>query len=182
MPIYTKFGDKGKTSLFAGKIVSKASLRVNTYGTLDELNSFLGIVIADLKDKKLKSKLLVVQNDLFEIGASLANPSSKKHKHLEKYLGERVIEFEQEIDGLTKVLPEIKNFILPGGSKIGSGLHFARTLVRRAERRVVELAEKEKINAQVMIYMNRLSDLLFMYARSINYKEKKKEIIWSSKH
>lgn len=181
MSIYTKFGDKGKTSLYGGKTVSKASIKVNTYGTLDELNSFLGIVLVDLKDKNLKTKITQIQNDLFEIGASLASPATNKHELLGNYLKKRVLEFEKEIDYLTKKLPELENFILPGGSKTGSNLHFARTLARRAERRVVELAEKEKINPQTLIYLNRLSDLLFTYARFINHKEKKKEILWRSR-
>jgi cob(I)alamin adenosyltransferase len=179
MSIYTKFGDKGKTTLFAGKIVSKASLRVNTYGTLDELNSYLGVVLAKVKDKNLKKDLLVVQNDLFEIGAYLANPSKENNKTLEKHLEEQVINFEKEIDGLTKKLPLLRHFILPGGGESGASLHFARTLVRRAERRIVELSEKEKLSKEILIYMNRLSDLLFMYARFINKKQKIKEIIWN---
>ena len=181
MSVYTRFGDKGKTSLYAGKTVSKASLRVNTYGTLDELNSYLGVILSKTKDKKLKKSLNEVQNDLFEIGAALASESTVKHKFLSKDLKERVLGFEKEIDSLTKKLPELENFILPGGGVTGASLHFARTLTRRVERRVVELSEKEKVLAEVIIYLNRLSDLLFTYARNINYKEKQKEIIWSKR-
>ena len=181
MSIYTKFGDKGKTSLFAGKIVSKASLRVNTYGTLDELNSYIGLVLAKIQDKKLQKALTIVQNDLFQVGAYLANPSKENNKALEKHLEEQVLVFEKEIDGLTKNLPPLKNFILPGGGEAGAMLHFARTLVRRAERRIVELSEKETLSKEILIYMNRLSDLLFMYARFINKKQKVKEVIWSSR-
>jgi len=181
MSVYTRFGDKGKTSLYAGKIVSKASLRVNAYGTLDELNSFLGIVLSQAADKRIKKEIKLIQNDLFEIGASLASPATNKHEALEKYLKKRVLSFEKEIDNLTKKLPELENFILPGGGKSGSNLHFARTLARRAERRVVELSEKEKVNPQILIYLNRLSDLLFTYARLTNHKEKQKETIWLSK-
>jgi len=181
MSIYTKFGDKGKTSLFAGKVVSKASLRVNTYGTLDELNSYLGVILARAKNKKLLQELVIVQKDMFEIGAYLANPSKENNRNLEKYLEDKVKGFEKEIDDLTKQLPNLKNFILPGGGEIGSMLHFARTLTRRAERRVVELSEKEKISSEVLIYMNRLSDLLFMYARFINKKQNIKEVIWKTR-
>jgi len=181
MSIYTKFGDKGKTSLYGGKTVSKASLRVNTYGTLDELNSFLGVVLSGKSEKKVEKELKIIQNDLFEIGASLASPATNKQAVLGNYLKKRVTDFEKEIDSLTKKLPELENFILPGGGKTGSNLHFARTLARRAERRVVELSEKEKINPQILIYLNRLSDLLFTYARFINHKEKKKEILWKSR-
>ncbi len=181
MSIYTKFGDKGKTSLYGGKTVSKASLRVKAYGAIDELNSSLGIVLSFLKDKDLKTKLLLLQKDLFEIGSSLASLSTNKDKDLSRYLEKRTKEFEKEIDFLTKKLPELENFILPGGGIAGSSLHYARTLVRRAERRVVELSEKEKINLEILIFINRLSDLLFMYARFINHKEKKKEIKWISR-
>lgn len=181
MPIYTKFGDKGKTSLFAGKVVSKASLRVNTYGTLDELNSYLGIIISKIKNKQLKKDLIIIQNDLFQIGAYLANPLQTENKTLYKYLEDRVSEFEKQIDFLTKKLPILRNFILPGGTEVGAGLHFVRTLARRAERRVVELSEKEAINSKVLIYMNRLSDLLFTYARFINKENKINETIWSAR-
>lgn len=181
MSIYTKFGDKGKTSLFAGKTVSKGSLRVNAYGTVDELNSFLGIVLAGLKNKELNKKIITIQKDLFEVGASLASPATNKHEALSKYFKERVSELEKEIDSLTKNLPKLENFILPGGSQTGARMHFARTLVRRAERRVVELSEKEKINVSIIIFLNRLSDLLFMYARFINHREKQKEIKWISR-
>jgi cob(I)alamin adenosyltransferase len=180
MSVYTRFGDKGKTSLYAGKTVSKASLRVNTYGTLDELNSFLGVVISRLENKEIKKESIAIQNDLFGIGAFLANPTSKDLK-LGDYLKKRVKEFEKTIDKLTEKLPELENFILPGGGVSGAGLHFARTLARRTERRVVELSEKENIDKDVLIYLNRLSDLLFTFARFINYKEKKKEIIWKKR-
>ncbi len=181
MSIYTKFGDKGKTSLYAGKTVSKGSLRVNAYGTVDELNSYLGVVLSNVKDKKLKDKINTLQKDLFEVGASLASPVGFKDKNLSKYLSQKVLEFEKEIDNLTKKLPKLENFILPGGGRPGAGLHFARTLVRRAERRVVELSEKEKINKDIIVFLNRLSDLLFMYARDINYKQKEKEIKWTTR-
>ena len=180
MSIYTKFGDKGKTSLYAGKTVSKGSLRVNAYGTVDELNSFLGIVLVGFNNQDLKKKLVQIQNDLFEVGASLAS-ATNKHEELSKYFKKRVLEFEKEIDSLTKKLPKLENFILPGGLATGARLHFARTLVRRAERRVVELSEKEKINTEIIVFLNRLSDLLFMYARFINYKEKQKEVLWKSR-
>lgn len=181
MSIYTKFGDKGKTSLYAGKTVSKGSLRVNAYGTVDELNSYLGVTLALIRDRKLQNKIIDIQKDLFELGASLASPTGYKNKNLSSYLNSRVLEFEAEIDFLTKKLPKLENFILPGGSKAGSGLHFARTLTRRSERRVVELFEKEKVNKDIIVFLNRLSDLLFMYARDINYKEKNKELLWKSR-
>lgn len=180
MSVYTRTGDKGKTSLYQGKRVSKASLRIEAIGTVDELNSAIGVAIAQVKNSKLKvqsleKELEKIQSGLFNIGANLANPSSKIN--LEK----RVKEFETKIDGLTAKLPELNNFILPGGSLAGSHLHLARTVARRAERRITELSEKEKVEESIIIYMNRLSDFLFMTARFINYKEKKKENIWKSR-
>jgi cob(I)alamin adenosyltransferase len=180
MPIYTRFGDKGKTALHTGKTVSKGSSRVEAYGNLDELNSFLGVVVSQIKDKKIKQEILEIQSDLFEIGASLAGPGEKEHKALGENLRKRVTEFEKEIDVLTQKLPKLKNFILPGG-KTGSLLHYARTVARRAERRTVMLAEKEAVLSEILVYLNRLSDLLFTFARYINYKEKQAEVIWSNK-
>jgi len=180
MPIYTRFGDKGKTALHTGKTVSKNSIRVEAYGNLDELNSFLGVVLSQVKDRRIKQELLEIQSDLFEIGASLASPGEKEHQKLAQKLKARVFEFEKEIDALTQKLPKLKNFILPGG-KVGSLLHYARTIARRAERRTVALAEKEAVLSEILVYLNRLSDLLFTFARYINYLEKQKEIIWSPK-
>ena len=181
MPIYTKFGDKGKTSLYAGKTVSKASIRVEAYGTIDELNSFLGVILSKSKHKDLNEELTKIQNDLFEIGSSLANPAKNKDKLLTAYLKKRVKDFEKEIDTKTEKLPELENFILPGGGEMGSFLHFARTIIRRAERKAVKLSQAEDINSEILVYLNRFSDFLFTYARAINYKEKQKETIWYSK-
>ena len=181
MSIYTKFGDKGKTSLYGGKTVSKASIRVESYGAIDELNSSLGIVLAFLKDKNLKTKIIQIQKDLFEIGFSLASLSTNKDKNLSLYLQKRIKEFEKEIDLLTKKLPELENFILPGGSRTGANFHLSRTLARRAERRIVALSEKEKVNKEILIFINRLSDLLFTHARFVNHKEKKKETVWKTR-
>ena len=179
MGIYTRFGDKGKTSLYGGKTVSKGSLRIDAYGSIDELNSWVGVVVSETRDVKIKKELLVIQNDLFEIGASLA--STIENKKYQGYFGKRVKEFEERIDTLTKKLPELSNFILPGGGRSGSRLHIARTVCRRAERRVAQLSEKEKVNEEILIYINRLSDLLFTFARYTNYKEKKKEIVWKTR-
>ncbi|MBI2430881.1 MAG: cob(I)yrinic acid a,c-diamide adenosyltransferase [Candidatus Levybacteria bacterium] len=171
MKIYTKTGDKGETSLFGGKRVSKASLRVEAYGTVDELNSAIGVVLAKMENKELSN----IQNDLFLIGTMLANPKAKIVTGLQK----RVEEFETLIDRMTSKLPELRNFILPGGGTTGSLLHVARTVCRRAERRVVALSQKEKVDRAILMYFNRLSDLLFTMARYVNHKEKKKEVIWT---
>lgn len=178
MSVYTRAGDKGKTHLYQGKTISKASLRIDAIGSIDELNSSIGVVLPEVRSKKLevRSELIRVQNDLFEIGGALANPTSK----LKKLTG-RVQNFEKIIDRLENGLPPLVNFILPGGGKSGSLLHLARTVSRRAERRVVELSEQDKVQPEIITYMNRLSDLLFMFARFINYKEKKKELKWTSR-
>lgn len=177
MSVYTRAGDKGKTHLYQGKTISKASLRIDAVGTVDELNSVLGISISELRGKSsIKIELASIQNDLFEIGASLANPSNKVQK-----LNGRVKQFEKIIDKLENDLPPLSNFILPGGGRAGSLLHFARTVSRRAERKIVKLSEQEKVQLEIIIYMNRLSDLLFMFARLVNYKEKRKEVQWKSR-
>lgn len=184
MSVYTRTGDKGKTALYGGKRVSKASTRVDAYGSIDELNSAIGVAIAEIQssnystDKKVQSleqELIRIQNDLFEIGGALANPGSKIK------LTKRVTDFENTINKLEKDLPPLSNFILPGGGRSGSCLHLSRTVARRAERRIVDLSEKEKVQNEIIIYMNRLSDLLFMFARFVNHKEKKKEIVWSKR-
>ena len=189
MSIYTRTGDKGKTRLYQGKTVSKASPRVEAYGSVDELNSAIGVAIIEVKSSKLKvqsleRELTAIQNDLFEIGASLSNPHSAGSGQARSKvhgLNSRVAQFEKIIDDLTKRLPELSNFVLPGGGRAGSLLHLTRTVCRRAERRIVELSQRERVDSSIIIYMNRLSDLLFMFARFINFKEKKKEILWKSR-
>lgn len=180
MAIYTRTGDKGKTALFNGKRVLKSDKRVDTYGTIDELNSTIGVVIANLEknaSKKVSAELEDIQNDLLDIGSSLAFPGSPPIPGLE----ERIKEFEIEIDTMTAKMPELKNFILPGGGKGGAHLQLSRTVARRAERQIVALMQKENIDENVVRYINRLSDLLFTMARFVNHGEKEKELIWRKK-
>ncbi len=176
MPIYTKTGDKGQTGLFSGKRVSKASFRMEAIGTVDELNSVIGFTISNIKNQKsnITKELIEIQKDLFVIGSALANPSQKIS------LLKRVKEFENLIDRMTKELSPLFNFILPGGGVAGSTLHIARTIARRAERRIVSLLEKEKVAPDILIYINRLSDLFLTMSRYINHLEKKEEIIWKT--
>lgn len=174
MPIYTKTGDKGQTGLFSGKRVSKASLRIEAIGTVDELNSVIGFTISFTAEREIKKELIEIQKDLFVIGGALANPLQKVK------LLERIKEFENHIDEMTKKLPPLFNFILPGGGVAGSTLHIARTIARRAERRIVSLLEKEKVAPDILIYINRLSDLFLTMSRYINHLEKKEEIIWKT--
>ena len=174
MPIYTKTGDGGQTGLFSGKRVSKASLRIEAIGTVDELNSVIGLTISLTADREIKKELIEIQKDLFVIGGALANPLQKVK------LLERTKEFENQIDKMTKKLPPLFNFILPGGGIGGSTLHIARTVCRRTERRIVELSKKEKVQSDIVIYINRLSDLFLTMSRFINHLEKKEEIIWKA--
>jgi len=176
MKIYTRTGDTGKTSLIGGKRVLKFDQRVETYGSVDELNSVLGVVVANLspRQKALQKELEAIQHDLFAIGAYLAQPGASPVTHLEK----RITEFEHLIDKQTQKLPALRNFILPGGGKAGASLHQARTVCRRTERQLVSLMQKETIDPSVMKYLNRLSDLLFSTARFVNHQEKNKEAIW----
>ncbi len=177
MAIYTRTGDKGKTSLFDGKRVLKSDKKVETYGTIDELNSAIGAASAFIKVRTINKELEEIQNDLLEIGSSLAVSRTLPVDQLSK----RPVEIEKLIDKLTKQLPPLNQFILPGGGKGGSLLHVARTIARRAERRVVGLSKTEEVDEVIIVYLNRLSDLLFTMARFVNHKERQKEKIWRKK-
>jgi cob(I)alamin adenosyltransferase len=156
--VYTKTGDDGYTSLVFGQRISKASKRVIAYGDVDELNSVIGIVRSKNSDKQIDKLLTAIQNDLFIIGADLASVESDKSLRLNK---KRVTFLEKQIDPL-------KEFILPSGSETGSFIHLGRTVARRAERNVVVLMETEDVSKLVLIYLNRLSDLLFVLSRIVN--------------
>lgn len=178
MPIYTKTGDKGETSLYGGTRISKAAIRVEVYGTVDELNSVLGVAVSFLREDKKTEDLVMfleeIQMELFDIGANLANPKAPPIKNLSFV----ILSFEKKIDGLTETLPELHNFIMPGGGKAGSFLHQARTICRRAERRVIALSNEDAIDLEIVRYLNRLSDVLFTCARFANIVQGEKEIIW----
>lgn len=181
MPIYTKKGDKGKTSLGSGIKVWKNLERVDSYGAIDELNSVLGVVSSECLQinegyaKYLNEIIHQIQDDLFSIGSYLSNPANA---NLLDLLPQRVAVFENYIDGMTDKMPKLSNFILPGGGKIGAFFQLARTVSRRAERAIVSLSRKNKINESVLQYINRLSDLLFTMSRFSNYNEKVSEVIW----
>jgi cob(I)alamin adenosyltransferase len=179
MAIYTRTGDKGKTSLFNGQRVFKSDLRMDTCGAVDELNSIIGAVLSiKYLVLSIKKELIRVQNDLLDIGSALAKPSVSSQKLEVSSLVKRVKEFENFIDQMTAQIPKLSNFILPGGGKTGAALHLARAVCRRAERRVVALNRKQELDDSILVYFNRLSDLLFTMARFANFKEKKKEMIW----
>jgi len=177
MPIYTKFGDKGTTSLAGPGTVPKNHPHVEAYGEVDELNSVLGIAIAFSELKEVTAPLKKIQKDLFVIGAELASKGAK----VKKITPTHVSELEKEIDRLEAELPPLKHFILPGGSKTASLLHHARTVCRRAERRTVAASAKGKVNPTTIAYLNRVGDLLFMLARYINYKKKVEETLWKGR-
>ena len=165
--VYTRAGDKGETSLVGGARVSKASLRVEAYGEVDELNSVIGLARARTQDQEISETLGMIQNDLFTLGADLASPSEIDVPRIDASFVERIEEWADRFLEQTKPLRE---FILPGGSEAGATLHLARTVARRAERRVVALSENEQLNPETIAYLNRLSDLLFIIARVVNHR------------
>lgn len=181
MKIYTKTGDAGDTGLFGGGRVAKNHPRVEAYGDVDELNAALGFVRAVEQMPRIDEVLVPVQRDLFAIGALLATPDiDKMRAHLEKARidDERIAELEHAIDAADAELPPLRAFIVPGGSPKAAALHVARTVCRRAERRVVELANDTEIPDLVVIYLNRLSDLLFTLARLSNKHGGVGEVTW----
>ncbi len=180
MKIYTKTGDTGETGLYSGTRVPKDARRVEVCGTVDELNACIGFVKSQIQDEEINAILHRIQNELFDIGADLATLEAHP-----KAVGLRIpptltTELERNIDRFHDQLPPLKNFILPGGSAGGAAIHFARTVARRAERCVVSLAKAEPVNPEVLIYMNRLSDLLFVLARLVNHRSGEPEPLWES--
>jgi len=174
--IYTKTGDDGSTGLIGGNRVRKSSPRIIAYGIVDELNSSLGIALSLKLDKDIADLLTKIQNDLFVIGADLANPDLK---NMSNRVTEDMVQFlESHIDELEMELSPISYFILPGGDHIASYVHMARAISRRAETSIVYLAEIEEINKTCKIYINRLADLLFVIARVINKRKMIKDIAW----
>ncbi|MCK5703995.1 MAG: cob(I)yrinic acid a,c-diamide adenosyltransferase [Cyclobacteriaceae bacterium] len=181
MKIYTKTGDKGKTSLLGGTRVSKSHERINAYGTIDELNSFLGLV-SDLDHNDERAKFIQnIQSRLFTIGSSLAAESDKAKEFKPDLEDNDVKDLELAIDGMNVSLSPMKNFILPGGSQLVSTTHIARTVCRRAERLIIKLSESEDIEEIITKYLNRLSDYLFVLARKQGYDLKVEEIPWRPK-
>ena len=179
MKIYTKTGDAGETSLFDQTRVSKADPRVDAYGEVDELNAFLGAARAAGVDADLAGAIQAIQQQLFALGARLADPSARIAARVTKAaVTDADIEgLERLIDRLEDEMPPLRRFILPGGSPAGAALHVARTVCRRAERRVIALGA-EAVEPIVVVYLNRLSDLLFVMARAVNHRAKMPEIEW----
>ena len=181
MKIYTKTGDDGKTSLFRGGRVSKDHDRIEAYGSVDELNSVIGIVIAETSILQVKEVLTKIQNDLFVIGSDLATITendSSMDKKIMRTSEEMILFLEKQIDYFDEKLKPLTNFILPGGSKSASYLHLARTVCRRAERKVVRLMNSVDISNKIMIYLNRLSDFLFVLSRFENQNANFPDTLW----
>jgi cob(I)alamin adenosyltransferase len=179
MKIYTKTGDSGETSLFDKTRVSKADARVDAYGEVDELNACLGAARAAGVDDEIAGLIEWLQKDLFAVGARLADPSSRIAPRVEKAaIGDASVQrLEQAIDRLEETLPPLRRFILPGGSSSGALLHLARTVCRRAERRVIALGATA-VEPVLIVYLNRLSDLLFVMARAVNHRAGVPETEW----
>lgn len=184
MTIYTRTGDTGTTSLFGGKRVLKCEELVDVYGSIDELNSWIGLIRSKIKDVRYKNFLSVIQSDLFTIGSLLAGWKPLQGDPLESLNG-RVSEMEKMIDEMEDKLPSLKNFILPGGSELGSFIHIARGICRRVERQVVGFYKGPALSTEdidlIIKYLNRLSDLFFMLARFINKQANVPEVLWSGK-
>lgn len=178
MKIYTRTGDAGETSLFGGRRVSKDALRIESYGTIDELNSVLGIIRADNVNAEIDRILDFVQNQLFTLGADLATPVEASQGDIKRIGRGDVDALETFIDGLEPSLPPLRSFILPGGLPVAARIHLARTVCRRAERLVVRLGREEKIGDFIIVFLNRLSDLLFVVARYANHVANVTEIKW----
>ncbi len=182
MKIYTKTGDEGETHLFDGTRVSKSSLRVEAYGTVDELSSHIAVIVSFDIPKTDKDNLLNINRLLYLIGTDLATPfQSKQDSKIERLSEQNISLIEKLIDLYSEKLPELRNFILPGGCFESAFVHIARTVCRRAERRVVELETKEKVNHNIVVFLNRLSDFLFVFARYINMIRNIPDTVWDSK-
>ena len=179
MKIYTKTGDGGETSLHGGKRIGKDALRIEAYGTVDELNSHIGLVLANDQHDILKSYLASIQDDLFVLGADLATPKGDSGKDDIVRIGaSHAVRIEKLIDSVEEKLRPLDSFIFPGGTVLGAQIHVARTVCRRAERLVVALSKTERIGTEPIVFLNRLSDFLFVLARHANVLTGAAETPW----
>lgn len=180
--VYTKSGDRGKTQLIGGEKVAKNNARIECYGTIDELNATLGMFGSALEGSaaqdRLAPKLLRIQNELFNVGTQLATPDEERRKKLPDITAVHIETLESEIDELNEELPDLQSFVLPGGSQASSSAHLARCVCRRAERLVVALASSETVDTRHLIYLNRLSDSLFVFGRYCMVADKREELLW----
>jgi len=179
MKIYTRRGDAGETSLFGGERVRKDTSRVEAYGAVDELNATLGLAVAEIEHPDLVEHLRVIQASLFDLGGELATPELEQRGKTMPRVSERdVAELESWIDQMEREVEPLRNFVLPGGVRAAALLHLGRTICRRAERRAVSLSDKEPVPPVVLVYLNRLSDLLFVMARVANRRGGVDEPVW----
>lgn len=178
--IYTKTGDAGETALGNGARVAKHAMRVNAYGTSDELNAFVGVARQEAAGE-MDDALMRIQNDLFDLGADMCTPNMEKDREKEypplRMAAQQVARLESEIDAMNAALEPLRSFILPGGSALAAHLHVCRTVARRAERLAVELATMESVNPEAVKYLNRLSDWFFVAARIAN-DDGKSDVLW----
>lgn len=181
MKIYTKKGDKGQTSLFGGSRVPKNNLRIEAYGTVDELNSHIGLLRDSKVSEEDKKDLIEIQDRLFTLGSILAADPKKSNLQLPPLKSKDVTYLERQMDEMDKLLPEMKTFVLPGGDYTASNCHIARCVCRRAERCVIALTEYEEVDEIILQYLNRLSDYLFVLARKIMLENKGEEVPWIPK-
>ena len=179
--VYTRRGDQGQTSLVGGQRVSKASVRLEAYGTVDELSSHLGLLAAMLPEGHEKDLVERIQNNLFNVCTNLATDQDQTPLSPSSHLPEGAIkELEDEVDSIMHELPERQGFILPGGTQEAAQAHVCRTVCRRAERRIVALAEEATVSPEVQQYVNRLSDYLFILAKKLNFLAGKSEKVWQN--
>jgi cob(I)alamin adenosyltransferase len=181
MKVYTRKGDKGKTGLIGGTRVPKYSLRIESYGTVDELNSYIGLLRDRTLSESFKEELIFIQDRLFTLGSLLAQDPEKKSMELPQVKLEDIESLEKSIDKMDEELPPMKSFVLPGGHETVSFCHIARCVCRRAERLVTELSEETELNELILAYLNRLSDYLFVYARLASHRLNAEEIPWVPK-
>ena len=185
MKIYTKTGDKGKTSLFGGTRVPKYHLRIEAYGTVDELNSYIGLIRDQKIDEHTHNVLIKIQNELFTLGSMLATApekeilkNGKERLNISKVSNESILFLENEMDVMNESMPPMTHFILPGGHTTVSYCHIARCICRRAERITTQLNDESPLNEQILMYLNRLSDYLFVLARKLSFDNNAQEIKW----
>lgn len=180
MKIYTKFGDSGETALYGGTRLEKDAPQFEAIGTVDELNAYIGYAQTLIDEPDLSELLSRLQNHLFAVGADLATPMTHTKSAEMRISGDFTTEMEAAIDKLSEELPPLRNFILPGGCSAGAILHIARVVCRRSERCVVRLARQTDVNPEILRSLNRLSDLLFVLARTVNFRANTLEPIWES--
>jgi cob(I)alamin adenosyltransferase len=181
MKIYTKTGDKGQTSLIGGTRVPKHHIRIEAYGTVDELNSWIGILRSSMKDRHAIEVLAEIQDRLFTIGSLLAADPARSKMKLPELIPSDWELLEKEIDQMNESLPEMRSFILPGGTVLSAQCHVARCICRKAERRATALSETDVIDEKIIIYLNRLSDYLFVFARKMNQESGMEDLPWKAR-